>query len=475
LDIQALQAKLAAQEARLNDLQAKIGGGSGGTAANVTSLNKNARVTIGGTVATRYIYHSGSVKAYDDVADDGSLIKAKSYKAADLKVSDAVLRFNVGVNDYFDAFLQLNFGDDVRRGGVLNNGGNQLRDVADGNAGIHVVQNAWVRWKNLCNSGFGIKIGRDALVFGAGNQAGLQQWGWIGGNGYYDDYGNGAFGRNISTAGLGNIHSSMFLTRSTGINESRTTQITPYWEGLDGKVKLEVSLFQYRQTFDGGRYGTSGGATAAHTYDSYNIRSINYGLGSASTRLTVAPIEGLKLSASAINYYAKEGLGWNNFATLSGNSYQYFDANSVPHAVNYANSITAVNLGFDYKLACLPRLRLFGQWTHGWNEAHVKDRDSDVVSLGFAYNITEQLKFITQGEYLSVRDGVNYYLDGGNITRERFKTKGWAIYPAIVYSLPYGVNFEVGYRYEQVKTKDEGETVAKGKMHTVYGQVGFSF
>ncbi len=49
MDIRALQAKLAAQEARLNDLQAKMGsGGAAATPANITSIRKNAKVTIGG-------------------------------------------------------------------------------------------------------------------------------------------------------------------------------------------------------------------------------------------------------------------------------------------------------------------------------------------------------------------------------------------------------------------------------------------
>ncbi|MDR1535362.1 MAG: hypothetical protein LBU64_09740, partial [Planctomycetota bacterium] len=49
LDIQALQAKLAAQEARLNDLQAKIGGGKADAPASVLSARKNATLRIGGT------------------------------------------------------------------------------------------------------------------------------------------------------------------------------------------------------------------------------------------------------------------------------------------------------------------------------------------------------------------------------------------------------------------------------------------
>lgn len=62
IDIQAIQAKLAAQEARLNDMEAK--NEKPATAPEgVTSLRKNATVTIGGEVTASYDHVRGKVES----------------------------------------------------------------------------------------------------------------------------------------------------------------------------------------------------------------------------------------------------------------------------------------------------------------------------------------------------------------------------------------------------------------------------
>jgi hypothetical protein len=207
LDIQALQAKLAAQEARLNDLQAKIGGGSGGSAANVTSIRKNAKVTIGGQVNTRYFFHSGSVK---NAAGE----KTVELKAADLKVSDAKINFSIAVNDYFDAFVRINLQDGGQRGN------------------ISTAQYAWIRWKNLCNSGFGVLVGRADLAFGSGDQAGMVSEGFV----KHNDF---LFG----TSQLMNEFSGGWIANRIVWDQSRTTQITPSGKAQTASSKRKFHFF----------------------------------------------------------------------------------------------------------------------------------------------------------------------------------------------------------------------------------------
>jgi hypothetical protein len=405
LDIQALQAKLAAQEARLNDLQAKIGGGSGGTAANVTSIRKNAKVTIGGTVNTRYFFHTGKYKTYNN---DGTVATSNNYKLGDFKVSDANINFKIDVNDYFDAFVRANLqdGTNPRRSGYQN------------------AQFAWIRWKNLCNSGFGIVIGRDALVFGAGGQSGYDENQGYAGNG---------------TKLQDDINKYVNSAWKTGYDHNRTTQITPYWESQDGKIKAEISFFQNIEAPGGGSDEASAG----------EFRSFNYGLGTMSGRLTVKPIEGLRLVASFMNRYSSH-------AEWDITNYWYNTAG------NNTRNNTAANFGFDYTPACFTRLKIFAQWTHDWNAGWIDNAKADATNFGFNFKLTEQLTFITQGEYLRWKGGTA-------------KVSGWAVWPGFRYVLPYGVNFEVAYRYERLTRKESGIKAAKGNMSTIYGQVGFNF
>jgi hypothetical protein len=438
LDIQALQAKLAAQEARLNDLQAKIGGGSGGSAANVTSIRKNAKVTIGGEVNTRYFFHSGSVK---DAAGE----KIVELKASDLKNSDAKLNFSIAVNDYFDAFVRINLLDGGR--------GGQTTDIS-------TAQYAWVRWKNLCNSGFGVVVGRDNLVFGSGDQAGMVSEGFVKHQDFLLGTGDSLFNR----------FSGSWIANRITWDQSRTTQVTPYWESPNGKFKAEISFFQDYSQFDGGRYfvGSNTGADL--------IRSENYGLGSMSGRVRVTPIEGLNIYASAINRYRNNRAATSIIETLSNKDPKPPTSASLTATRN--NS--AVNAGFDYKPCALPRLHVFAEWTHNWNVNWHNESRLDYISGGFTFGLTEQLKFALQGDYLWGKRGGLAGASADELESDKFR--GWAIYPAIRYTLPYGVNFELGYRYEQVKNRrkttldpNNRPVGDKATLSTVYAQVGFNF
>jgi hypothetical protein len=346
------------------------------------------------------------------------------FKHGDLKVSDANINFKIDVNDYFDAFVRINLLDGSR--------------TDNGRGGINNAQFAWIRWKNLCNSGFGIVIGRDSLVFGAGGQSGFAEGqGYAGKDGFL-------IGKLKSATGgqfLGLVSTEYGMR--TGYDYNRTTQITPYWESQDGKIKAEVSFFHNIEVADGGNFNKDG----------YH-RSFNYGLGTMSGRLTVKPIEGLRLVASVMNRYS-------NGIDRSGTYYNY-NVGPTGSTSKDARNSTAANFGFDYTPSCFSRLKLFAQWTHDWNAGWFDDAKADVTNFGFNFKLTEQLTFITQGEYLKAKAA-----DG--------KISGWAVYPGFRYVLPYGVNFELAYRYERLTAKYAGVKMAKGSMSTVYGQIGFDF
>ncbi len=445
LDVRALQAKLAAQEARLNDLQAKMAYSnnvsSGSVADGVLSINKNAVVTVGGNLNVRYFGSNGKVSGSQvgALGLDGRLNPNNEryrYKNGDFKVADSTIHFKIDVNDYFDAWVKV-----------------ELQD--SGNTSADNAKQYWVRWKNICNSGFGVLVGRGDLVFGDGSYGVIT--GYIGGdNGRMDDV-FGGFD---------------VLGPHTGWDRARTLQVTPYWESQDGKIKAELSFVQGIDQFNSrsaSGAGNTGGQWSGWDGTTRTWRSNNYGAGSMSARVVVNPIEGLKLSASVLNLYN------NNTNVVGSGGYQWWDPNLgamtdvSSDAISSSNQ--AIDLAFQYRPCFFNRLNIWTQWIHGWDEGFIKDRDSDTVNFGASFDITDQITFFAQGDYIKIKNDGAFLLNGYE------KATGWAFYTGLQYRLPYGVDLEVGYRHDKINYKggvDNGKW-AKFKADTIYGHLGFNF
>ena len=172
LDIQAIIGRLERQDARIRDIEAKNAfmaeGGYGEAVPGMTSLPKNAVVTLGVLVTTGYYF--GDVSHSEPDFGSMNLRKARSHKDGSLTVSDAELHFNIQVSEHFDAFLKLDLH-------------NAYDDEYYGMAEAY-----WVRWKNVADTGLGVKVGRDELVLGTERHGYLD--GWMEGQGD----GMGAFG-----------------------------------------------------------------------------------------------------------------------------------------------------------------------------------------------------------------------------------------------------------------------------------------
>ena len=472
VDVQALQAKLAAQEARLNDLQAKMYGTScEGPAApeGITSLRKNAVVTIGGFFNTRYYVKKSELKSSLLVGGDGRQLNANNRRdtlskgrMTDMTIGDTVLQVKIDVNDNFDAFAQFNFNDSNR----YNTG---------------PAQNYWMRWKNINCSGFGVLVGRDSLKFG-----GIQPYGFFDsfGNGYddatgdafagwgqHEDPANGWWDADGVWQGVGGSMfgegmfwgESSIVPRHTIWNNSRTIQVNPYWENQDGTFKVEASWFQLTEyTHENRDHLNRSG---------YNRRtSKNYGMGSFSGRVTWKPIEGLTLVASAVNQHADNGSGlWD--AMRGGNWIKPNTGNRPVNAdgqvIDVNNNNFATNLAFEYRPCFFNKLNVFASWTHGWNEGWVKNQDSDSINAGFGIDFTDQLTWYATGDYLRVKNdqGVTWH-----------KATGLAVETGFEYTLPYGVNFQVAYRHDTMNFKNRaGVKHTKYKSDMFVTHVGFNF
>ena len=460
-DLEQMQARLAQQEARMaeqdarmNDLQAKLAGGRSGdveSAEGLISLRKNAVVSIGGQLVTKYQGTRAkidSVYERDDatVPDEVHYIRTNDYrrradsKTSSLEVSDAYISMQIDVNDYFDAYLELD----------LHNGAND---------DYYLPEVYYVRWKNVCESGFSLKVGRDALVFGedgvgelgsyaAGYGDGIAELNedFLGHSGWLLPADPANFGPGAFEAGGGGV------PLHNGWDVSGVTQITPSWEGLDGKLTAELSLFQ--NVYDDGPQATGIQEGSMYHYDRGNVRkyrSRNYGVGSFTARVAFEPIENLKFTASFGNYRSRGEWGM-------GNEY-----NEV-----HTNNNTIYGLAASWRPCFFNRLNLWGQWVHGNNVYFHRGMKSDAVNFGASFDITENLVVFAQGDYLRT----SYKHAGLNQ-----RANAWASYAGIQYSLPYGVSMEAGWKHEQVKYKDRvaGERLAKIKGDTIYAMLGFEF
>lgn len=452
MDVRALQAKLAAQEARLNDLQAKMYSASceeeGVVAEGLTSLRKNAVVTLGGTINTRYHYRSSKLETNLGGGANAPRQTVAEKRFSELSLDDAILEVKIDVNDHFDAYMKLNFLNDNR-------------------GDTHLAQNAWIRWKNICNSGFGVLVGRAPQVHGG-----------IGGPSVYDNwqiteqdsasgaatsftpatlsflnddgYGEGMF---VGQSGVMPIHSVW--------GRSRTTQITPYWESQDGKFKAEVSFMQ------GPEYHKSGTARYFDNEGVLQERSKDWGLGSMSARVTWKPIEGLKLLASVQNLYGnqRDGLWLSPTGALGyGGWTGDFTANT---GIRTTNNNTSVNAAFEYTPCFFNRMTVWASYMHGWNEGWIKNQDSDSIAFGLNFKVTDQLMVFGEADFLRVKN------DQGNTWH---KARGYMIDTGIQYVLPYGVNMQVGYRHEDMRYKNRaGQEHTKFTADSIYGHLGFNF
>ena len=444
MDVRTLQAKMAAQEAGLNDLEAKLRSGAGGrhgdAADGITSLRKNAVVTVGGYVNTGYYYQrykADSIYTFDSLtgafSDSGDGYRRRAdARSGNLEIVDTDLYVDVRVNDHFDAFLHL--------------------DPQNVNGDDYGVAKAyWIRWKNVCNTGFGLKVGRDRMVFGNEGYGYLDSFAASGGDGidrlgaaYFSYYSNILGGSGADRLGPVPLHNHW---KTEGV-----TQITPYWEGLDGRLLWELSFMQSVDNQGTRRnIGVDGSIYVRHRDGVIRYRTRNDGFGTFSTRVAYSPIEDLKFTASFVNYYSK-----------SFDNYQ-----STP--VHTKNN-SAFSLSVDYRPCFVKPLNLWAQWIHGWNVSNFKGLDSDVVNFGASWDLTGNLTVFMQGDYLrSTFDHRHRYFVFDN------RGTAWAAYGGLMYALGGGAVLEAGWRHEQIECRENGVRATKFKGDTIYANIGFEF
>lgn len=540
IDIDAIQRRLDANAAAINDLDAKLG--TVRTAPEgVLSLRKNATVTIGGIINTRHHYRSAELSGGPFTVFPGDIPEAIKQGApaslsqplavssqkgkgilwyergsvgseshargnyyrgheslGDLEISDAKLTFKIDVNENFDAFLKFNLQSYNR-------------------SGYDTAEAYWVRWKNIRNSGFGLKVGRDTLPFGeatpigvldtyaAGDGDGIAEAQWrmsdvmghvnsvtgvyVPGDNYYADFSNP-------------LHNNW--------DGDRYVQITPSWESGDGRFGAEFSLYQNWDWYKHAKRSRRGNS-GYYSGNTWKVRS--YAI-SASARLRWRPIEGLLLSGSVANFrdttkhaYGSLGVGRQMLGYRWGGS--GIQGGPILGGDAGAKNNIAIDLAFIYRPAAFNRLNVWGQWIHGMNVDNIKDLDSDTVNLGVSFDVNRKWTIFAMGDYMSSR---GYQKAFGVLSSQEFygyydssgqsgDLTGWGLYPylgydratawssyvGVKYALPHGLSAEVGWKYEHIKWKGGKWYNAKNKgevnklrdvllrCNTIYAHLGWEF
>ncbi len=455
MDIRALQAKLAAQEARLNDLQAKMGsGGAAATPANITSIRKNAKVTIGGNIATRYHYASGEIERDENVLSaavaPAALFSADANRKEGSFYIDGVgLEVAVNVSENVDAFIKLNLHD---QGDDFNNVSN-LAEVA------------WVRWKNIANTGWGVLVGRDSLKFMSGPPIGLRsQWN--------RDQGSDNIGIPGWATGTDNVNipsyegfftDGSWVPSHLGGTQGRTTQINAFWTNACKTLTLDFSVFQSLERKDG--MATNVGPRPERTE-----RTINYGLGTGAFRAVWTPVEDWKFTFGAINLHAN-GDDWAAYRNRSGNvDWGKPGTNGASAANAFAKDNSAFNLGFEWNptFLCNNNLTIWGNVVQEFNAGWTDGLDNTSTSFGVVYAFTDKLKAYVEGSYMYAKNskaGQNWY-----------KADGWRGAIGAQYNFGSGFVFDVEYLHTNFDYENRA-----GQKHTevtgdkFVANLGFSF
>ena len=272
---------------------------------------------------------------------------------------------------------------------------------------------------NLWCTGLGVKFGKQALPFGYDKDELFV-------HPYLDGYGNSALtkihNRGWSPEPQTGLLGKWFEAHPTTVD--RVFAITPYYN-LGDKLEFAFSVAQVNRQIGWNR----------KSKDDMLFKTM-------AAQVFWKPIENLILQASAITMYDVDGKGLsvqgNRFGTRS-----------------FATSLSA---DYTFQIACRP-FNVFAEWMHGWRPVHnflsgymgdtgyYRNSSSDDFHVGIAYNFTDALKVLAQGEWLRQRQNFDYY--GRNAIRETM----WRYVLAAQYEMSTGMVLEAGYQYERGKER----------------------
>ncbi|MHC4870917.1 MAG: hypothetical protein ACYTFY_03645 [Planctomycetota bacterium] len=446
-------AEMADLQARIATLEAKLmAPAGGGDAESLTSLKKKGAVKIGGDVEIDLIFTSR-----DEANNSTDSINRSRYASSD---ADLNIRVDAGTDTYL--FIKLDL-DDTGTDGDLTE---EIQFV----------------WENVRGSNWKVILGKDEVPFGQDKDMLIA-----------DPYvhGQGSAGGVIVDGGEAFADTSAPTGKTAtnnadseeGFHESQV--IMGNWIGeVDNRWGVSAT-YKYKEL------GTLEVSAFQNLDDMHEDRSEDTGLQSWATRLTVKPIEGLKITGSFINQHINSmdekaehmadaatttdgtaslgrvaGLGELADTRLRAIAADHIAEGQISqNTLNNFNATgpsvdddqMATSLAFDY-VTKDEKWNFYGEWIYTWHAAHYEELSAQVVSVGAVYSLTPKIDLVAQGDMALLDNAVFQAL---GITFEE------NIYHAAIgarYTCDNGIVFVAEYGHEWYKTTLEGWDDGEGDM-----------
>lgn len=348
----------------------------------LSSMKKNACITIGGEVDIPLFYTNRDAMGNGDVDYDNTYFSGEAALYIDaIATADSKLRIKLDLEDGFNG--------------------------ADND---DLLEEVYFQWNNVACTGLGIAIGKKEVSFGQdktiGYFTGLAHGRAELFRGPADKYTGNFFNETAATAG-----NSLGLPGE--VDNQFQVEVSYAFADI---AKVSATLFQ-----NSANEGWTRSVGNAGFVDMAGDKSRDMGFRSWALKGEVTPFEGLNINASFINLYDRIG--------------KYYQGAK--------SSSQALSIGASYKFNSID-LELFGEYLHGWNWNHVDDRDTDTISLGAIWGVTDRIDLGLMGEWAQIEG------DAWNLGKDQ---DYWSIYATVYYNMT--ANMRIGLEFLWQRYEDD--------------------
>lgn len=423
-DTASLKAEMAAVQSQLAAMEARQDSGSEKGPDHLVSMQKNAKIKIGGSLEMAVHFVNRDGRTFDTSGTASDFVNATSTPA----VTQVAARSNTGGGDYQTNRI-------VETASAL-----EFRAYADKNSYVHIkldlddqarntpavgagelVEEAYFMWKDINCSKFSIRFGKQELPW-------LQDWDKMLTGSYIHAGTDGGYlggalaNSNENVVGTGSSTGSVFTQESFsrfgideddffGQEEDNTYAITGIWE-LNKQWKFEASLFQDDRSLD---------ATTGHT-DGKSNDDLTF--NSLAGRITWTPTEKLSFVLSGIR--------------------RHNEAASKFPSPDSEDHMLGSGIGFTWHTSDCNKSYLFGEWVHLDNAQYDDGQHSNSFQLGYVWDVTKKLDLVLLGEYMFWTNDTQAK-EGLPGVEEQI----WKIAPGAWYKLDSGITLKAEWIHEE--------------------------
>ncbi len=340
-EIEEMKKKMAEMNQEMQEMRRSMDAeramAGGGAPEALMGKAKKGTIKIGGDVQTGYSWQA--VEDRHGREDPGFASKARSHDSG-WRNNGMSLKFNIYFTDDVSGYIKLDLDD---------NGMD-----ADGYGGNDIVEEAWAKWKNICNTGVDLKVGKMEVPYGMDE---------AGGSHGTDGFSHGGGGTDLWS----NIHSGI---HAIGEEDNQYgAQLSYGWKDL---LKFDFAVFS-------DAHGTA-----------WDGQANDSGFESMCGTITYTPIEGLHLETGAIRLEDRsEGQQFAYNADANVNS-----PSGTGTPVGYGQNATSVayewSVGGKYKFKPIPMM-IHAEYLRTWNPGNLKGAVANTITAGIDYDITEKL------------------------------------------------------------------------------------